>query len=826
MIVFLGLLPALACATTDDRTGVLDNGLSYRIRHTSRPIGVAAFRLLVNAGEVDVTDPALQGAAHLIEHMAFRDTDAFPGGELVPWLRSQGVLFGPDLNGQTRTGFTSFQFSLPVRADTDLLRGLDALHGIAGGIRFREELFKPEQRVVAQEERGVHDNPWSMAWMDNLHLYMRGTGAENWSFGTPDSIRAFRAADVAALYHKLYRPERMTVVVAGDIDTAWCEAQIRQRFADLGQGPVAAWQRPAWPALTETVFSHVSVPDRQGDLINLSLQWPPLPAPGPERDRIGYRYAFLRYALQQSLRISVDWAWRDDGQTMFSLSWPARSLSNWLEADATPDKLFKLPENALQSFARVPMDQATVEQLKKEYLGSVRQWHDTMRDEASSEADILLRTAQGRNPPTDASAEWPAVNAALAGMDGQQLSQLLVPMLARPRYVQLIHEQKYDKVVPTEAQVQAWYRQYRASTLSPALTRYAPVPLPPARYPAAPVASQQQLGDVTEIILANHLRVLVRPMKSPRQTAYFYMMAPGGMDQFPVDAWGGALAASGVINDMPVAGVPHVDLVQTRLAAGVNFEPYVVGDVQGFRGSAPVDQFETVLAEIHHRLTLTPDSSQAGWGRPGNLQNPSVTPDPYKALMEGVVKPAAFNGDYRATEADSRWYSEYKSWMTEAAFKRLFGSPGQFTLVITGAVSAAEIRPLLEKWLSGIPAEPATHPPVVTPWQPVNGGEHIAYRPGASAAADRILFATAQSWSPEHVVHLAVLSQVLSARVYTDLRNATGASYTPYISSDLSGNGLATVQINFDADPEHEAALLAAARQLCQSLTQTPVSGP
>lgn len=110
--IFLVLFPALTLATTDDRNGVLDNGLSYRIRHTARPVGTAAFRLLVNAGEVDVSDTSLQGAVHLIEHMAFRDTDAFPDGTLVPWLRSQGVLFGPDLNGQTRTGFTSYQFSL------------------------------------------------------------------------------------------------------------------------------------------------------------------------------------------------------------------------------------------------------------------------------------------------------------------------------------------------------------------------------------------------------------------------------------------------------------------------------------------------------------------------------------------------------------------------------------------------------------------------------------------------------------------------------------------------------------------------------------------
>ena len=52
----ISLLIALTSgsAYAEDRQGTLENGLSYIVRQTSRPLGEAEFRLVVKAGELDV----------------------------------------------------------------------------------------------------------------------------------------------------------------------------------------------------------------------------------------------------------------------------------------------------------------------------------------------------------------------------------------------------------------------------------------------------------------------------------------------------------------------------------------------------------------------------------------------------------------------------------------------------------------------------------------------------------------------------------------------------------------------------------------------------
>ncbi|MCJ7627907.1 MAG: insulinase family protein, partial [Longimicrobiales bacterium] len=80
--------------------GTLDNGLRYYIRANGRPENRAELRLVVNVGSV-VEDDDQQGLAHLLEHMAFNGTANFEKQELVDYLESIGMAFGPEINAYT-----------------------------------------------------------------------------------------------------------------------------------------------------------------------------------------------------------------------------------------------------------------------------------------------------------------------------------------------------------------------------------------------------------------------------------------------------------------------------------------------------------------------------------------------------------------------------------------------------------------------------------------------------------------------------------------------------------------------------------------------------
>ena len=83
--------------------GTLPNGIRYYIRQNAKPEKRAELRLVVNAGSV-LEDDDQRGLAHFLEHMAFNGTARFPKNQLVSYLESVGMRFGPDINASTSFG--------------------------------------------------------------------------------------------------------------------------------------------------------------------------------------------------------------------------------------------------------------------------------------------------------------------------------------------------------------------------------------------------------------------------------------------------------------------------------------------------------------------------------------------------------------------------------------------------------------------------------------------------------------------------------------------------------------------------------------------------
>ena len=87
--------------------GKLDNGLTYYIRENKRPEQRAEFYLLVNAGAMQEDDDQ-NGLAHFCEHMAFNGTKNFEKKEILNYLQSIGMKFGPEINAFTSYDETNY----------------------------------------------------------------------------------------------------------------------------------------------------------------------------------------------------------------------------------------------------------------------------------------------------------------------------------------------------------------------------------------------------------------------------------------------------------------------------------------------------------------------------------------------------------------------------------------------------------------------------------------------------------------------------------------------------------------------------------------------
>jgi len=259
----LGAVSALAAPWTDlpsdlhpdpaVRSGQLPNGLRYVIRPNAEPKGRVSLRLLVSAGSLH-EDGDERGLAHFIEHMAFRGTRGFPHGTLTPALERRGLGMGPDHTAFTSYAYTVYHLELPDPSTETLAVGLNAFREYAGNVTFEPEDLERERGVVISEkdtrntpQERLHDSSLTFLWPDSRHAHRAPIGLEA-------CIRSFTRAQCVDFYDAWYRPERMAVIVVGDVAPDLAERLVREAFSSLTA------RGPARPEPSLLVPAHAAAP--------------------------------------------------------------------------------------------------------------------------------------------------------------------------------------------------------------------------------------------------------------------------------------------------------------------------------------------------------------------------------------------------------------------------------------------------------------------------------------------------------------------------------------------------------------------------------------
>ena len=156
------LLPLSLSAQTMEtdksyRTGKLENGLTYYIRHNSKEPNLADFYIAQRVGSI-LEEPRQRGLAHFLEHMAFNGTKNFQGKGsslgVVPWCESIGVKFGTNLNAYTSVEQTVYNVSaVPVKREGIVDSTLLILHDWSHFLLLNDDEIDKERGVIHEEWR-------------------------------------------------------------------------------------------------------------------------------------------------------------------------------------------------------------------------------------------------------------------------------------------------------------------------------------------------------------------------------------------------------------------------------------------------------------------------------------------------------------------------------------------------------------------------------------------------------------------------------------------------------------------------------------------------
>src|SRR5437867_4336228 len=209
--------------------GKLPNGITYLIRHNEQPNKRVSLRLAVKAGSIDEADDQ-RGLAHMLEHMAFNGSAHFKPGELVAYFESVGVAFGPHVNAYTSYDETVYMLDVPTDRAGALDHGLQALSDFAGGISLEDKEIDKERGVVLEEWRQRLGVASRLQGITDRAIYGQSKYAERLPIGTPESIQKFPYQRLRDFYRQNYTPDRIGVVVVGDLSVADAERLVTQYF--------------------------------------------------------------------------------------------------------------------------------------------------------------------------------------------------------------------------------------------------------------------------------------------------------------------------------------------------------------------------------------------------------------------------------------------------------------------------------------------------------------------------------------------------------------------------------------------------------------------
>lgn len=239
--------------------GELRNGFRWMAAPTGTQSGEGrvSLRLVLMAGSRHEQAGA-EGAAHLLEHMAFRGTRRFADGDIQRRLGALGLAPGRDINAATGQDATVYRIDLP-RGDADaMFAALSVLREIASEMTLDPAMLDAERGVVLAEERARAGPDAELAEaIDRARLGDHPHARP--IIGRRGSIEHIGAGDLRRFYDAWYRPERAVLIVAGDIDGEALQAVIANQFGDWrGKGvagvdppPAALQLRPAVEAPEE-----------------------------------------------------------------------------------------------------------------------------------------------------------------------------------------------------------------------------------------------------------------------------------------------------------------------------------------------------------------------------------------------------------------------------------------------------------------------------------------------------------------------------------------------------------------------------------------------
>jgi len=811
---------ARALPMTDEvRMGQLDNGLRYYVQSNARPEGRAELRLVVNVGSVLETD-AQRGIAHLLEHMAFNGTESFEKQQLVDYLESIGMAFGPSINAYTSFDETVYMLRVPTDEEGPLGTGLRILEEWAHKVTLDPEEVDKERGVVVEEWR-LGRGAGARISEQQLPVFFAGSRyADRLPIGDPEVLQGFPQEEIESFYDTWYRPDLMAVVAVGDFDAEEIEARIRDRFSQI-PAPSAPLDRPYYyvPSHAETYFARATDPELPNSQVGILTIQPPdtlqtvVDFRSSLAESLANRMLNARFA-EIAQQTDAPFLGASTGRSAF-----VRTASAWQLGAAVEESGHQEGFEALlieaERAARHGFTQGELEREKADMLTGYQRAYNERENRTSSGiagayVNHFLRASVVPSPET----RWQLAQVLIPSIDLDMVNRVARDNLSpENRVITASGPEKPELELPSESTFEALIASVDDTEILPYEDTAVDAPLVPAAPEPGSVVAERYIESigVTEWQLSNGAMVWLKPTEFQDDQILFQATSPGGWSLASEAEHQTASNAATFVGAGGVGAFSQIDL-QKALAGKTAGASASIGELwERMAGSSSVADVETLFQLAWLRFTAPRQDEQVFGALKTQLQSFLANRDAAPATAFSDTLTAVLSqGSPRAMTPTPAEIEAIDLAEAMDFYRERFADGGDFRFVLVGAFEVEEMRPLVEQWLASLPDVPGEEQWRDLDIVPPTGQIEKVVRKGVEPQSQTVMVTHGDfEYTIENRVRIRALANILQTRLRETLREDLGGTYSVGVNASYERVPDPAYQlvIQFGADPERAEEL-------------------
>jgi len=805
------------------RTGVLENGMTYYIKSNQEPKERASFYIIQNVGAL-LEEDEQNGLAHFLEHMAFNGTEHFPDKGIIDFLERHGVAFGENINAYTSQNQTVYNLSdVPVNKPGILDSCLLVLNDWSNYLLLLEEEIDAERGVIKEEWRTRRTAQFRMYSASMQYLYPNSKFAERDVIGDLDVIENFEYDALRDFYHKWYRTDLQAIAMAGDFDAEEMEAKVIELFSKIPAVEDAP-ERPFYeiPDQDAPVYGLVTDAEADQTIIQYMIRHRKTDD-GPETfmgHRERYIHQLFNAMMGQRMQELVQ-----KGDPPFVVG-----VINYGDFERGYEALMAvtLPKpnqeavgyaalmTELERVNRYGFTQGELDRSKAEILAQWEKYYKE-RDKISNEEHInayVDNFLEGDAYPSTEFA-YQAVQAILPTISLADFTQRVPQWIAGKNQVLVVQGPEGEGVEHlSEAASMAIMEQVTAAEIEPYQDEELAESLISVELVPAAVVSEKNLDvlDAVEWTLENGARVIFRKADYEKDQIQIRAYSKGGSSLYGDEDVPTTDMLSMLIQMYGVGDFDAMGLQKMLTGKNISLQLSLRNLSEGLNGTASPKDMEAMMQLIYlhfNQPRFDKEAHDAIIARyMAFVENMNNNP---QKVMGDSLNLIATNYHPRTRVLDQEFLQDVNYERLEAVYRERFADASDFFFIIVGNMEMEEVKDLAQKYIGAIGDLDRTETwidrKVYEPQGVVEKTIPLALE--TPKANVNIMINQEMKYNPQNQMVLRIIEGILDLRYVESIREEEGGTYGVRIRTSVSKWPLekASMQINFDCDPERAADL-------------------